>query len=158
MYLADQLNNNATVKASGLSGRGYVAEVARILRGADILKEDARLNAEGIRQLDEAKIAMKEAKDLFKQGKMKEARKKEKEAKNLQKEGIEFFDRDIDENKEEYDLFVEITKNDMVPSLLIIEGDGDNYKSFLYAPETNYDELTEAVQIIDIHRKKMGII
>jgi hypothetical protein len=76
----------------------------------------------------------------------------------LQKEGIEFFDRDIDENKEEYDLFVEITKNDMVPSLLIIEGDGDNYKSFLYAPETNYDELTEAVQIIDIHRKKMGII
>ena len=39
----------------------------------------------------------------------------------LQKEGIEFFDRDIDENKEEYDLFVEITKNDMVPSLLIIE-------------------------------------
>jgi glutaredoxin len=76
----------------------------------------------------------------------------------LQKEGIEFFDRDIDENKEEYDLFVEITKNDMVPSLLIIEGDGDNYKSFLYVPETNYDELTEAVQIIDIHRKKMGII
>jgi hypothetical protein len=89
MYLADQLNNNATVKASGLSGRGYVAEVARILRGADILKEDARLNAEGVRQLVEARIAMKEAKDLFKQGKMKEARKKEKEAKKLQKEGIQ---------------------------------------------------------------------
>jgi hypothetical protein len=89
MYLADQLNNNATVKASGLSGRGYVAEVARILRGADILKEDARLNAEGVRQLAEARIAMKEAKDLFKQGKMKEARKKEKEAKKLQKEGIQ---------------------------------------------------------------------
>jgi hypothetical protein len=46
----------------------------------------------------------------------------------------------------------------MVPSLLIIEGDEDKYESFLYAPETNYDELTEAVQIIDIHRKKMGII
>ena len=76
----------------------------------------------------------------------------------LQKEGIEFFDRDIDENKEEYDLFVEITKNDMVPSLLIIEGDDNEHESFLYAPETNYDELTEAIQIIDIHRKKMGII
>jgi len=76
----------------------------------------------------------------------------------LQKEGIDFFDRDIDKNKEEYDLFVEITKNDMVPSLLIIEGDEDKHESFLYAPETNYDELTEAVQIIDIHRKKMGII
>jgi glutaredoxin len=76
----------------------------------------------------------------------------------LHKEGIEFFDRDIDENKEEYDLFVEITKNDMVPSLLIIEGDDDDHESFLYAPETNYDELSEAIQIIDIHRKKLGII
>ena len=40
----------------------------------------------------------------------------------LVKENIEFFDRDIEEYKEEYDLFVEITDNDMIPSLLIIEG------------------------------------
>ena len=76
----------------------------------------------------------------------------------LTKEGIEFFDRDIDEYKDEYDTFSEITENDMIPALLIIEGDGENYKSYLYAPERNYNELTEAVQIIQGHRKNVGII
>ena len=67
----------------------------------------------------------------------------------LTKEGIEFFDRDIDEYKSEYDLFSEITNNDMIPALL---------KSFLYAPERNYNELTEAVDIIRKHQRKTGII
>jgi len=76
----------------------------------------------------------------------------------LTKEGIEFYDRDIDEYKDEYDTFSEITENDMIPALLIIEGNGKNYKSFLYAPDRNYNELTEAVQIIKEHRKKVGIV
>jgi hypothetical protein len=46
----------------------------------------------------------------------------------------------------------------MIPALLIIEGNGKNYKSFLYAPDRNYNELTEAVQIIKEHRKKVGIV
>jgi glutaredoxin len=76
----------------------------------------------------------------------------------LTKEGIEFFDRDIDVYKDEYDTFSEITENDMIPALLIIEGDGKDHKSFLYAPERNYNELTEAVDIIKQHRKNVGII
>lgn len=76
----------------------------------------------------------------------------------LTKEGIEFFDRDIDKYKDEYDTFSKITENDMIPALLIIEGDGKNYDSFLYAPERNYNELTEAVEIINKHRKKVGIL
>jgi glutaredoxin len=76
----------------------------------------------------------------------------------LVKEGIEFFDRDIDEYKDEYDSFSKITENDMIPALLIIEGDGDEYESYLYAPDRNYNELTEAVDIINNHRKKIGII
>jgi glutaredoxin len=76
----------------------------------------------------------------------------------LVKEGIEFFDRDIDEYKDEYDIFVEVTNNDMIPSLLIIEGDEKEHESFLYAPERNYDELTEALDIIQEHRKKVGLI
>ena len=76
----------------------------------------------------------------------------------LTKEGIQYFDRDIDEYKDEYDLFVEITNNDMIPSLLVIEGNEKEHESFLYAPERNYDELTEAVAIIDGHRKKLGLI
>ena len=46
----------------------------------------------------------------------------------------------------------------MIPALLIIEGNGKDYKSFLYAPERNYNELTEAVDIINKHRKNVGIL
>ena len=76
----------------------------------------------------------------------------------LVKEEIEFFDRDIDEYKDEYDTYSKITENDMIPALLIIEGDGKNHESFLYAPDRNYMELTEAVDIINQHRKKIGLI
>jgi hypothetical protein len=76
----------------------------------------------------------------------------------LVNENIEFFDRDIDEFKTEYDIFVEVTSNDMIPAFLIIEGDNDEHESFLYAPERDYNELTEAVDIINSHRKNIGII
>ena len=76
----------------------------------------------------------------------------------LQNEGVEFFDRDIDKYKQEYNIFSEITKNDMIPALLIIEGDDKSHESFLYAPERNYNELTEAVDIIKVHQKNVGLI
>jgi glutaredoxin len=76
----------------------------------------------------------------------------------LQNENIEFHDRDIDKYKAEYDIFTEITSNDMIPALLIIEGDDKNHESFLYAPERDYNELTEALGIIKEHKKKNGII
>ena len=79
--------------------------------------------------------------------------------KNMLKESkIEYIDRDIDEYKDEYEVYTQITENDMIPALLIIEGDESKYESFLYAPERNYNELTEAVDIINQHRKKVGII
>lgn len=71
----------------------------------------------------------------------------------LVKEGIAFVDRDIDDNKDEYDIFVEVTKNDYVPALLIIEEEGEKYESFLYAPDRDYEELTEAVSIVKKHLK-----
>jgi len=76
----------------------------------------------------------------------------------LTEAGIEFYDRDIDENEEEYNLFSEVTSNDMVPAMLIIEGDEDSHESFLYAPERDYNELTEAVDIIKKHKNKLEII
>ena len=76
----------------------------------------------------------------------------------LTKEGIEFFDRDIDEYVDEYELFTEVTDNDMIPALLIIEGNDEKHESFLYAPERNYNELSEAVTIIQGHRQKVGLI
>ena len=74
----------------------------------------------------------------------------------LTKEGIEFFDRDIDKYEKEYEIFSEVTDNDMIPALLIIEGDGKDHQSFLYAPDRNYMELTEAIDIIKQHRKNVG--
>ena len=71
----------------------------------------------------------------------------------LVKEGINFVDRDIDDNKDEYDIFVEVTKNDYVPALLVIEEEGEKYESFLYAPDRDYEELTEAVDIVKKHLK-----
>lgn len=71
--------------------------------------------------------------------------------KMLKEERIKFHDRDIHEYADEYDAYSKITKNDMIPSLLIIEGDEKNHKSFLYAPERNFDELTEALEIVKKH-------
>lgn len=75
----------------------------------------------------------------------------------LKKESIDFVDRDIDEFKEEYDLYSEVTNNDMIPALLIIEGNEKKHESFLYAPERDYNELDEAVKIIKEHRQKFKL-
>lgn len=63
--------------------------------------------------------------------------------------GIGYHERDINEYKEEYDLFVEVTENEFVPSFMIIE----NYKSktptpHVFAPERDYNEIVEGVEII----------
>jgi len=71
--------------------------------------------------------------------------------KMLKESNITYHDRDIDEHSNEYDTFSKITGNDMIPALLIIEGDERNHKSFLYAPERNYNELTEALDIVKKH-------
>lgn len=76
----------------------------------------------------------------------------------LTNEGIEFYDRDIDEYKEEYDIYSEITDNDMIPALLIVEGDENKHESFIYAPERDYNELTEALDLVNKHRKRVGVI
>jgi len=78
--------------------------------------------------------------------------------KMLTEQGIEFYDRDIDEFSDEYDIFTKITENDMIPALLIIESENEKNDSFLYVPDKDYMELTEAVDIIKKHRKKVGII
>lgn len=76
----------------------------------------------------------------------------------LSENNIDFYDRDIHEYKEEYQLYCEATNCDLIPSLMVIESDGDNHKSFLYAPEQHYNELSEAVNLIKEHRVKLGII
>jgi hypothetical protein len=62
--IADGLDSNPIVKGSGFSGRGYVAEIARIKRGEEIMAEDARLRAKGALMMAEAKAKMAQAKQL----------------------------------------------------------------------------------------------
>lgn len=76
----------------------------------------------------------------------------------LKKESINFIDRDIDKFEDEYDMFSKITGNEMVPAVLVIEGDEKKHQSYLYAPERNYNELTQAVDLIRGHQKKLGLI
>lgn len=74
----------------------------------------------------------------------------------LTNEGIEYFDRDIDVYKNEYDKFSQITNNELIPALLIIEGEDKKYDSFLYAPDRDYNELNEAVDIIKNHIRRIN--
>ena len=66
----------------------------------------------------------------------------------LEEAEIPFVNRDIDEYKEEYDMFSEVVGNEYVPALMLIENPENEAKSHLYAPERDYDELEDAVKII----------
>ena len=69
----------------------------------------------------------------------------------LKSENINFYDRDIDEHSDEYDLFVEITENEYVPAFMIVESDGEKPNSLLFAPESDFNEIEEGVEIIKKH-------
>jgi glutaredoxin len=73
----------------------------------------------------------------------------------LKESDIDFVERDINEHKDEYDMFVEITENEFVPAFMIVESpDTDDHKSYLYAPERDYNEIEEGVAIIKEHFEK----
>jgi len=70
----------------------------------------------------------------------------------LKESNIPFEVRDIHEHNDEYEMFVEITDNEFVPAFMIVESpDGDNHKSYLFAPERDYNEIEEGVDIIKEH-------
>jgi len=68
---------------------------------------------------------------------------------------IEYYERDIDEYKEEYDLFVEVTENDFVPAFMIIGESEGKTQTSLYAPERDFNEIDEGVKIIREHFNKI---
>jgi glutaredoxin len=67
----------------------------------------------------------------------------------LNVENIPFYERDINQHEKEYDMFVEATDgNEFVPAFMIIETDGKNHKTKLFAPERDYKEIEDGVKII----------
>ncbi len=74
---------------------------------------------------------------------------------NLKESKIDFIERDIFEHKDEYEMFVEVTQNDFVPAFMIIENpDKDGEKSYLFAPDRDYEDIEEGVSIIKEHFRK----
>ncbi len=71
----------------------------------------------------------------------------------LNENNIEFFERDIDEHSEEYDLFVEITENEYVPSFMIVESPDEEPNSLLFAPDRDFKDIEDGVKIIKEHFK-----
>jgi hypothetical protein len=44
----------------------------------------------------------------------------------------------------------------MIPAILIIEKDGDGVAAYQYVPDRDYNELTEALAIIENHRSLLN--
>jgi hypothetical protein len=67
----------------------------------------------------------------------------------LKDNGIHFYDRDIDEYSDEFDIFVELTGKDYVPSFMLVdESESDEPIPMLFAPEVDFNELEEGLEII----------
>ena len=69
--------------------------------------------------------------------------------KMLNEAGIEFFERDIDEYEEDFDMFVEATDNDFVPAFMLVENpESETPKSKLCAPDRDFEDIEEGLKII----------
>ena len=89
--LADLLDTNKNVVESGLTGRGYIANIARNLRGADIIAEDRAAQQLGAQQLAKANQMYADLNAEIKTGKLSAGAvaKRQKEINKLRKEGKE---------------------------------------------------------------------
>jgi hypothetical protein len=67
----------------------------------------------------------------------------------LNEAGIEYYDRDIEEFEEEYDMFVEATGNDFVPAFMLVENpESETPNTNLYAPDRDYEDIEQGLKII----------
>lgn len=65
----------------------------------------------------------------------------------LSENNIEFYDHDIDEHKEEYDMFTKLTESEFVPAFMVIEEIEGELKTECFAPDRDYQSLEEALEI-----------
>lgn len=67
----------------------------------------------------------------------------------LDKENIPYVDRDIHEYEDEYQMFVDATGNEFVPSFMLIEDyEREDSETQLFAPERDFNEIQKGVEII----------
>lgn len=62
---------------------------------------------------------------------------------------IEYYERDIQEFSDEFDMFVELTGKEFVPAfMLVADSESDEPIPMLFAPESDFDNLEEGLEII----------
>lgn len=67
----------------------------------------------------------------------------------LKESNIEFDERNVNNHEKEYKKFVEATNNEYLPAFTLIEiNKGEEPKVELNAPDDNFDNLNEALQIV----------
>jgi glutaredoxin len=66
----------------------------------------------------------------------------------LEKEQIPFVNRDIHEHEDEYELFVEVTGNEYIPSFMLIESPETEPVTELFAPDRDFQDINEGFEII----------
>ena len=64
----------------------------------------------------------------------------------LNNENIEYIDADIEDHSEEYEMFVQITENDFVPAIMLVDKENSNNK--FYAPDRDFEDLEQGVELI----------
>lgn len=72
--------------------------------------------------------------------------------KMLTESGITFYDRDVFKFQKEHNMYVELTKSEYVPSLLLIETDEANeQKSIFYAADRDFKTINEGLNLVKKH-------
>jgi len=125
--IADSLDDNAIVKASGLSGRGFVATIARALRGKEIQEIDARRRAKAEQELGQAAVKLRSAYDQFKNG-------------NISKTTLEKIRGQVKEVQKRYKPDLKLNREKQI-----------NDKDIAWA-EANLAAVPEVQQVLDIWR------
>ena len=64
----------------------------------------------------------------------------------LVKENINFVEADIDDNSDEYEMFVKVTENEYIPAIMMVNEETEEAK--FYAPDRDFEDLEQAVNLI----------
>lgn len=68
----------------------------------------------------------------------------------LTESNINFYEKDIDDDFEDYEMFKSIVDSDYIPAIMIVTNPDKDENTVVeyFAPEKNYDTLDEALEIV----------
>jgi hypothetical protein len=68
----------------------------------------------------------------------------------FKKNNIDYIERDIHENEEEYNQFVELTENEFIPAMMLLTIDKNEKTSNikLLAPDRDFQDIYEGVEMV----------